>query len=47
MAEKKQWMRRKGKPKKRFVKRWEIESETTIIIHSKNSFDLQWFYHTI
>jgi hypothetical protein len=28
-------------------KRWEIKSETTITIYSKNSFDLQWFSHTI
>jgi hypothetical protein len=26
---------------------WEIESETTIIIHSEISLDLQWFTHTI
>jgi hypothetical protein len=25
------------------TKRWEIESETTIIIHSEISFNLQWF----
>jgi hypothetical protein len=40
------WGRNK-KPKKRLVKRWKIESETTIIIHSKRSLDLQWFPHTI